>query len=70
VSLSFPTYREAHTYAVKLARMLGRETGIEATRHYGKPVFCVHTLPKPEHRQGFELRVEVVHPSDPIGGPP
>lgn len=62
----FTDYREAHNYAVGLAIRLGREVGIEAAKEYGKPGFNVHHLPRPEHRFGYELRVEVVGPNDPL----
>ena len=60
------TWKAAHTAAVELARLLQRETGIEKAKEFGKEVFRVHSLPKPENRCGFELRVEIVRPSDPL----
>lgn len=66
MSESFPDWKTAHRYAVGLARKLGREVGIERTRWFGKETFVVHTLPKPENRQGFELRLEIVKPDDPL----
>ena len=59
-------WKEAHTAAVLLARQLGRETGIEKTKEFNTPGFRVHHLPKPENRCGFELRCEVVRPTDPL----
>lgn len=59
-------WKEAHTGAVKLARLLGREVGLLKAKEYACDVFQVFPLPKPENRQGFELRAEVVRPSDPI----
>jgi len=63
---AFPSWKEAHTAAVQLARQLGREVGIERTKEYGKEVYLVHHLPNPGNRYGFELRVEVVKPTDPL----
>ena len=60
------TWKAAHTAAVELARLLQRETGIEKAKEFGKEVFRVHSLPKPENRCGFELRCEIVRPSDPL----
>lgn len=61
----FKEYRDAFNEAVRLARLLGRETGIEAVKDYEGKGFNVLSLPKPENRYGFELRCEVVRPSDP-----
>ena len=63
---AFPEWKAAHTAAVELARLLKREVGIEKANEYGKQVFRVHTLPRPENRYGFELRCEIVRPSDPL----
>lgn len=62
-------YHEAHAYAIKLARDLGREMGLEkaSSLYYGKdPGFNVIHLPKPENRFGHELRCQVVSPNDPL----
>lgn len=59
-------WKDAHTTAVTLARQLGKEVGIEKFKEYNTPGFHVFSLPKPENRYGFELRCEVVKPSDPI----
>lgn len=61
---TFDDWKSAHTAAVVLGRQLGRETGIEKMRQFGREVFLVHHLPKPENRTGFELRCEVVKPTD------
>ena len=66
MSISFTDWKNAHTAAVELARLLKRETGIEKTTEFGKIVYRVHSLPKPENRYGFELRCEIVGPSDPL----
>ena len=62
----FKDYREAHQYAVQLARQLGREVGIERTKEYDTPGFSVFHLPDAKNRYGFELRAEVVRPTDPL----
>ena len=66
MSQSFSNWRDAHIAAVELARLLKRETGIEKAKEFGKEVYRVHTLPNPENRSGFELRCEIVRPSDPL----
>jgi hypothetical protein len=66
MAAAFDTWKEAHTYAVKLSRQLGREVGIEKMKQFGKEVHLVHHLPKPQNRYGFELRCEIVAPSDPL----
>lgn len=62
---SFKDWKDAHNAAVDLARTLGREVGIYKTKEYTSEVYQVIHLPKPQNRQGFELRCEVVAPSDP-----
>jgi hypothetical protein len=62
-------YKEAHTYAVEVARQGGGryEVGIEKFSEYGKPGYrSGFHLPKPENRYGFELRCQVVNASDPL----
>lgn len=66
MSQSFREWKVAHTAAVELARLLKRETGIEKAKEFGKEVYRVHSLPKPENRCGFELRCEIVRPGDPL----
>ncbi|MDE2071728.1 MAG: hypothetical protein KGI70_03295 [Patescibacteria group bacterium] len=63
---TFSDWKEAHTEAVKYARYLGREVGIEKASEFGKTVYLVSSLPKPENRCGRELRVEIVNPGDPL----
>lgn len=58
----FVDYRDARADAQRQANVYNRDIGIEAAREYGRPVYRLHLLPKPSHRQGFELRVEVVSP--------
>ena len=47
MSQAYREWKQAHTAAVELARLLKRETGIEKAKEFGKEVFRVHTLPKP-----------------------
>lgn len=63
---SFKEWKDAHTAAVRLARQLGREVGVLKAKEYTSTVYQVIHLPKPQNRQGFELRCEVVAPSDPF----
>jgi hypothetical protein len=63
---SFNNWKEAHTAAVILARQLNKEVGIYKTKEYNKQVYQVLHLPKPQNRQGFELRCELVNPGDPL----
>lgn len=65
MSQAFKDWKDAHGAAVDLARLLKRETGIEKANEFGKTVFRVHSLPKPENRCGFELRCEIIQPEDP-----
>ena len=62
----YQTWKEAHTAAVLLARQLGREVGLWKANEFGRTVFNVRSLPKPENRYGHELRCEVVGPGDPM----
>ena len=66
MSKRFEDWKAAHTYAVLFAREIGRDVGISKTVEYGKTGFNVHSLPRPENRHGFELRAEVVRPTDPL----
>ena len=61
-------YREAFNTAVKLARLLGRETGIlKAHCPLARcEVFRVYILPKPENRYGFELKCQIARPDEPL----
>ncbi len=63
---TFTDWKEAHTAAVTLARQCLMDVGIEACKEYGRKVLRVKLLPKPENRYGWELRCEVVRPSDPL----
>ena len=62
----FRDYWEAYNQAVLFARSREREIGIEKANEFGKTVFRVKGLPKPENRFGHELRMEVVRPTDPL----
>ncbi|HXD50340.1 MAG TPA: hypothetical protein VN689_00515 [Burkholderiales bacterium] len=62
-------YHEAHRYAVEVARSFdGRfEVGIERCKEYTTQGYRAgFILPKPENRQGLELRCETVKASDPL----
>src|ERR1700730_13490339 len=67
MSKRFENYFDAHSYALELAKTLGRETGIEKAKEFGRHGFNVHHLPNPENRSGFELKCEIVRPMDPRG---
>ena len=60
----FSTLEEARRFATQRSRMLRIDVGIE----YNSLFKYYHTflLPRPESRQGFELRCEVVKPTDPV----
>ena len=62
----FKNYSEAHAAAVQLARTLNKEVGLEKFKEFNTSGFRIFRLPKPENRYGFELRCEVVKPSDPL----
>lgn len=62
----YTDWKEAHTAAVHLARELGREVGLERGKEFNRPGYLLHHLPRPENRTGFELRCEIVRPSDPL----
>jgi hypothetical protein len=67
MSAFYRDWKEAHTAAVKLARQIGHDVGLEVGDNPldGKG-FRIFSLPKPENRYGFELRCEVIHPDDPL----
>lgn len=62
------TYRDALTAAITLARIMGREVGIEKFRDGvgAREGYVVRHLPKAENRTGWELRCEIVRPDDPM----
>ena len=62
-------YLAAKHYAITTARALNGacEIGIEKFSEYGRAGYRAgFHLPKPENRQGFELRCEVVRAADPL----
>ena len=56
----FRDYHYARNCAEALAARVSAEVGIERAKEYGDTVYRLHILPKPENRQGYELRCEVV----------
>lgn len=62
----FKDYSTAHNEAIKYARWLGKEVGLEKGEEYGKTVYKVKHLPKAENRYGHELRMQVVRPNEPL----
>lgn len=58
-------YAEVREQAQAMADKSGRDYGIE---RYPTGEYAIHALPNPEHRAGFELRCEVVHPSGTCAG--
>jgi hypothetical protein len=63
---TFSDYKEAATEGRKYARYLGKDVGMERANEFGKTVYNVTPLPKPENRYGHELRMEVLSPHDPL----
>jgi hypothetical protein len=61
----FSTWKEAHTAAVLLARKLGHDVGLWGNNEFGRQVFNISSLPRPENRS-VEARCEVVSPTDPL----
>lgn len=66
MSTRFTTWKEAHTAAVHLARLLKHDVGIWRAKEIGRDGFNIRSLPRPENRYGHELQCEVVSPSDPL----
>jgi hypothetical protein len=58
-------YRDAFNAACDMARLRGREMGLEKVDGPLEKGFRVISLPKPENRYGFELRCQVVTPTEP-----
>ncbi len=59
-------YRDAFNAACDLARQMQREVGLEkADNPLDGKGFRVISLSKPENRYGFELRCQVVTPTEP-----
>jgi hypothetical protein len=60
VTRVFENYFDARHCAAQLARLVGRDVGIEMASEYGRTVYRVKQLPNPANRYGWELRCEVV----------
>lgn len=56
----YDTYKEARAAAQKFANESKLSVGVEKPTAYQK--WTCKLLPKPEHRQGYELRIECVDP--------
>jgi hypothetical protein len=59
---SFPNYGAAFIYAQALANKMRMDVGLARPFQAIDPAWTVFLLPKPENRQGFELRCQVVQP--------
>jgi len=66
MSRRFTHWNDAHVEAVLLARLLKHDVGIWRENEFGKDGYNIRSLPRPENRYGYELRCEVVSPSDPL----
>lgn len=65
----FADWKEAHTAAVKEARSINRDMGIERWKSPLTPGMNFRVfgpLPRPESCFGFEARAERVSPGDPL----
>jgi hypothetical protein len=60
---SFRSYHDAEDYAIDQANASDLDVGIERNPLFG--TFQVFFLPRPENRQGHELRCQVVTPGTP-----
>lgn len=61
---TFERYEDAYRAAVLLARETGCDVGLEHNKLFH--TYMLSLLPRPEFRQGFELRCEVVTATDPL----
>ncbi len=61
---SFQDYESAKNYARELVLMGGPDAGIHKTREFGRLVYNVKFLPKPENCFGHELTMERVRAGD------
>jgi hypothetical protein len=59
--MTFPTWNEARDHAEAKVRRLGIAHGIEKPTRFEKG-WRVFMLPRPENRQGHELRCEALEP--------
>jgi hypothetical protein len=65
--IRFRSWKEAHTAAVELARLLRHDVGIwHAPNPLDGDGYDIRSLPLPKNRFGHELTCEVVHPTDPL----
>jgi hypothetical protein len=55
-------YVEVREHAQKQANDLGMDVGLEKNSLFG--TYRTFLLPSIQHRRGFELRCEVIHPMD------
>ena len=65
MSQSFENYAEAYNAAVELGRQCKMDTSVRKCREFGRTVYNVNLLPKPEFRFGRDTEGEVV----PLGAP-
>lgn len=64
---SFKTITAARAYASRYSRQLNHAVGVEAAMEYGRRVYRVGLIPdRPEQRFDWEMRCEVVLPTDPL----
>ena len=65
--MTFQDIAAARAYASQQARVLTHAMGVERASEYGRTVYRVAMIPnRPEQRYGWELRCEVVLPTDPV----
>lgn len=63
----YTSYFDAYDAALAKAREMNRPVGLEACKEYGKSGFRVKLIPvDPDKRFGWEMRCEVVKPTDPV----
>lgn len=63
---AYTDYYAAHAAALADARTFNRPMGLEKAREYGRTVYLVKMIPAdPAKRFGWEMRCEVVQPTDP-----
>jgi len=61
---SFSDYDTAKAYAREQVELTSLDMGIEKTNEFGRKVFVVKGLPRPENCYGHELRMERVRKGD------
>ncbi len=63
--MRFATYKDARAYAIAQTRSLRMAHGIERVHDYTRDgEWHVMGLPRPENRQGYELRCEAIEVQD------